>query len=46
VDKVDFLTLLDNQTTLYNYQIVFHQTLSSYYQTLAKLEEMTGKPLF
>jgi outer membrane protein TolC len=45
VGKIDFLTLLDNQITLYNYQIAYHQALSSYYQTSAQLEEMAGKPL-
>jgi hypothetical protein len=25
--------------------MAYHQALSSYYQTLAKLEEMAGKPL-
>jgi hypothetical protein len=38
--------LLDNQMTLYNYQIAYHQAVSSYYQTLSQIEEMVGKPLF
>ncbi|MFQ6002628.1 MAG: TolC family protein [Candidatus Zixiibacteriota bacterium] len=42
VDKVDFLTLLSNQVTLFNYEIAYHQALSSYFQTIAKLEEMVG----
>jgi cobalt-zinc-cadmium efflux system outer membrane protein len=46
VDKVDFLTLVNNQVTLYNYEIAYHQALSSYFMTMAKLEEMVGKPLF
>jgi len=46
VGKIDFLMLLDNQMTLYNYRIAYHQAVSSYYQTLAQLEEMVGKPLF
>jgi outer membrane protein TolC len=45
VDKVDFLTLLNNQVTLYNYEIAYHQALSSYFMTIAKLEEMVGRPL-
>jgi cobalt-zinc-cadmium efflux system outer membrane protein len=45
VDKVDFLTLLFNQITLFNYEIAYHQSLSSYFQTIAKLEEMVGKSL-
>jgi cobalt-zinc-cadmium efflux system outer membrane protein len=45
VDKVDFLTLLNSQTTLYNYQIAYHQALSSYFSTVARLEEMVGRSL-
>jgi cobalt-zinc-cadmium efflux system outer membrane protein len=45
VDKVDFLTLLNNQVTLYNYEIAYHQALSSYYMTIARLEETVGRPL-
>jgi cobalt-zinc-cadmium efflux system outer membrane protein len=45
VDKVDFLTLLNNQVTLYDYEIAYHQALSSYSITVARLEEMVGRPL-
>jgi cobalt-zinc-cadmium efflux system outer membrane protein len=45
VGKVDFLTLLNNQVTLFNYEIAYHQAISSYFMTVAKLEEMVGKPL-
>jgi len=45
VDKVDFLTLLNNQTTLYNYEIAYHQAFTSYFRTIAKLEEMVGRSL-
>jgi cobalt-zinc-cadmium efflux system outer membrane protein len=45
VGKVDFMTLLNNQVTLYNYEIAYHQAISSYFMTIAKLEEMVGKPL-
>lgn len=45
VDKVDFLTLLNNQVTLYDYEIAYHQALSSYFITVARLEEMVGRPL-
>lgn len=45
VDKVDFVTLLNNEVTLYNYEIAYHQALSSYFVTIAKLEEMVGRPL-
>lgn len=46
VDKVDFLTLLNNQVTLYKYEIAYHQALSSYFMTIARLEEMVGRSLF
>ncbi|KPL00515.1 MAG: hypothetical protein AMJ91_04330 [candidate division Zixibacteria bacterium SM23_73_3] len=45
VGKVDFLTLLFNQVTLYNYEIAYYQALSSYFRTIAKLEEMVGRSL-
>jgi cobalt-zinc-cadmium efflux system outer membrane protein len=45
VDKVDFLTLLFNQVTLFNYEIAYHQALSSYFKTIAKLEEMVGSTI-
>ncbi|NIN00832.1 MAG: TolC family protein [candidate division Zixibacteria bacterium] len=45
VDKVDFVTLLSNEVTLYNYEIAYHQALSSYFMTIAKLEETVGRPL-
>jgi cobalt-zinc-cadmium efflux system outer membrane protein len=45
VGKVDFMTLLDNQMTLYNYEIAYYRALSSYFQTVTKLEETVGKPL-
>jgi cobalt-zinc-cadmium efflux system outer membrane protein len=45
VDKVDFLTLLNSQITQYDYEIAYHQALSSYFTTIAKLEQMVGQPL-
>jgi cobalt-zinc-cadmium efflux system outer membrane protein len=45
VGKVDFMTLLDNQMTIYNYEIAYYRALSSYFQTVTKLEETVGKPL-
>ncbi len=45
VDKVDFLTLLNNQITLFNYEIAYHQALSSYFQTIAQMEELLGRTL-
>ncbi len=45
VDKVDFLTVLDNQVTLFNYEIGYYQMLTMYLKNIARLEEMAGKPL-
>jgi outer membrane protein TolC len=46
VNKVDFLTLLDNRLTLYNYEVFYHQTLADYEKNLSELEEITGEALF
>jgi len=46
VNKVDFLTLLDNRMTLYNYEVFYHQTLADYEKNLAELEEVTGETFF
>ena len=46
VDKVDFLTLLNNQMTLFNYEIEYYRILSNYEKSLADLEFIIGKQLF
>lgn len=46
VDKVDFLTLLDNEITLFNWQIKYHKELTDYEKNLAQLEHIVGKRLF
>ncbi|MBI5748486.1 MAG: TolC family protein, partial [Nitrospinae bacterium] len=46
VNKVDFLTLLDNQITLFNYQIQYEKVLTDYEKKLAELEAVVGKKLF
>ena len=46
VDKVDFLTLLNNQVTLLDWEIKYHRELANYEQTLANLEQTVGKSLF
>ncbi|KMP10728.1 hypothetical protein UR09_05370 [Candidatus Nitromaritima sp. SCGC AAA799-A02] len=46
VDKVDFLTLLNNQVTLFNWEIKYFRELSNYEKTLAELEHAVGKGLF
>ena len=46
VDKVDFLTLLNNQVTLFNFEIDYHRHLTDYERKLAQLEAVIGKRLF
>ena len=46
VDKVDFLSLLDTQVTLLDWEIKYHRELADYEQTLANLEQTVGKSLF
>ena len=41
-DKVDFLTLINNQITLFNYQLEYYRVLSDYNKDLAGLEYITG----
>ncbi len=46
VDKVDFLTLLDNQVTLFQWKIKHHRELTGHEKTLAKIEYLVGEKLF
>jgi cobalt-zinc-cadmium efflux system outer membrane protein len=46
VDKVDFLTLINNQVTLLKWEIKYHRQLTDYEQNLAALEHVVGQPLF
>jgi cobalt-zinc-cadmium efflux system outer membrane protein len=46
VNKVDFITLINNQITLYNYQIEYYRILTDYENTLAGIEAMVGERLF
>ena len=46
VNEVDFLTLLNNQVTLLNFEIDYYRHLSAYEKTLARLESAVGKRLF
>jgi len=41
-NKVDFLTLLNNEIVLFNYELDFYRYLSSYYKDIAKLERLVG----
>jgi len=45
VDKVDFLTLLNNQMTLFNYEIEYYKVLVDHEKNLAELEAVVGKNL-
>ena len=44
VNRVDFLTLLDNQMTVLNYEVSYASAVSSYNKALAEIELLTGKP--
>ena len=46
VDKIDFLTLIDNQVTLLKWKIKSHRELTDYEQNLAALEHVVGQSLF
>ncbi len=42
---VDFLTVLMNYMTLVEYELNYHEELQNFYLALARLEEMTARPL-
>jgi outer membrane protein TolC len=44
-DKVDFLTLISNQITLFNYNLDYYRVLSEYKKDTARLEFLTGVQL-
>ena len=45
VDKVDFITLLNNQVTLFEHQINYFRILSDYEKSIARLEATVGMKL-
>ena len=45
VGRVEFLTVLDNQATLFNYETEYFRTLSDFAATLAELERVVGKEI-
>jgi cobalt-zinc-cadmium efflux system outer membrane protein len=45
VDKVDFLTLLNNQIILFNYELEYYRALTEHEKTFAKLEAVVGGKL-
>ncbi len=46
VDKVDFLTLVDNQLTLLKFELDYYRTLTDYEKKLAQLEAIVDQRLF
>ena len=46
VAKIDFLTLLTSQVTLFNYEIEYHRVMKDYEKDLAELEAVVGKRIF
>ena len=45
VGRVDFYTLLDSRTTLFNAEIGYAASLAAYNKALSEIEFLTGKPL-
>ncbi|MBI1919505.1 MAG: TolC family protein [Geobacter sp.] len=45
VNKVDFLTLLDNQVVLFNYEREYYESMAEYQMKRAQLEAIVGKEL-
>ncbi len=46
VGKIDFMTLVDNFMSLYNYQIQYEKVFANYHSKLAEIEMLTGTKLF
>ncbi|MGH7664809.1 MAG: TolC family protein [Gemmatimonadaceae bacterium] len=43
VGRADYLTLLDNQATLFNYETSYYRVLTDFAKTLAELEQTVGQ---
>ena len=43
VNKADFMTLLDSQMTLYQFELEYHQALTDYEKSVANLGAVVGK---
>jgi outer membrane protein TolC len=43
VNKIDFMTLLDSQMTLYRYELEYHEALTEYEKNVSNLEAAVGK---
>ena len=46
VGNVDFMALIENQITLFDYQVSYHEVLAGYEKDLAEIESVVGKRLF
>ena len=44
VNRVDFLTLLDSQMTVFNYEIGLATAIAGYNKALAEIDLLAGKP--
>ena len=45
VGKVDFLSLLSNQTTVLEYEMKYYEVLVDHYKAMTTLEPLTGEVL-
>ncbi len=45
-DKVDFITLLNNEINLFNFELDYYRAISDYHIDIARLELLTGRDLF
>lgn len=41
-DKVDFLSLLDSELTLFQFRLDYHRFLADYHKAIADIEALTG----
>ncbi|MEX0944576.1 MAG: TolC family protein, partial [Balneolaceae bacterium] len=44
-DKVDFLSLLDSELTLFQFQLDYHRFVTDYHKTISEIEALTGTEL-
>jgi outer membrane protein TolC len=45
VNRVDFLTLLDNQISVFNFEIAYAAAVTNYNKALAEIDLLTGRPV-
>jgi outer membrane protein TolC len=45
VNRVDFLTLLDNQMSVFNFEIAYAAAVTNYNKALAEIDLLTGRPV-